>query len=69
MTTTMMQLKNKINSRYNASNNYNTIWICYRCNLTFHDGAIVSLHDEISQHYARKVESFQTKQGGESNAR
>lgn len=66
---TMIELKNKINSRYDLSDNCNTFWICYRCNLTFRDASIVSLHDEISKHYARKVESFQTKQGGVSNAR
>lgn len=66
---TAMIQKNKNNSRYDAADDCNTIWICYRCNLTFHDGSIVSLHDKISKHYARKVESFQTKQGGEVNAR
>ena len=69
MVTTMIQTKDKANSRYDASDDCHTIWICYRCNLTFHEGSVVSLHDEISKHCARKVEYSQAKQGGASNAR
>lgn len=64
----MIQTKNKTNPRYDTSDGGHTIWICYRCNLTFHEGSVVSLHDEISKHCARKVESSQAKQGGANNA-
>jgi hypothetical protein len=64
----MSKIENK-NSRYNGSpGSCNTIWICYICNLTFHDGSIAHLHDNISKHTARKVESFPTKPGGASSA-
>jgi len=67
--TGMIQPKNKIDSKYDTSGDCNTIWICYRCNLTFHNGWLVSLHDEISKHYARRIDLFQAKQGGTSDAR
>jgi hypothetical protein len=31
-------------------------WICYRCNLIFHEESMASLHKEISDHSPRMVE-------------
>ncbi|MFZ0183204.1 MAG: hypothetical protein WBV92_03125 [Nitrosotalea sp.] len=33
-----------------------SFWICYRCNLTFHDESSVTLHNEITKHSTRKIE-------------
>ncbi|MDE1873013.1 MAG: hypothetical protein KGH99_06005 [Thaumarchaeota archaeon] len=33
-----------------------TFWICYRCNLTFHEESSLSLHKEVTNHSARKIE-------------
>jgi len=53
-----------INKQNNgASKQHNTIWICYRCNLTFHEESIAALHDTITNHPARKIETLQTKGG------
>ena len=53
-----------INKQHNgAPKQSNTVWICYRCNLTFHEESIASLHDTITNHCARKIETFHTKGG------
>jgi len=63
--TTIPAIENDTMSRQEIhSKNCNTIWICYRCNLTFHKESIVLLHNKISKHSARKIEFSQTKHGG-----
>ncbi|MFZ1075817.1 MAG: hypothetical protein WAN47_00115 [Nitrosotalea sp.] len=37
-------------------------WICYRCNLTLHEKSSVSLHNEITNHSARKIEFSVSKE-------
>ena len=55
--TTMPTIKNEIKPlRNTTSENYNTIWVCYRCNLTFHEESTVSIHNDITKHSARKIE-------------
>ncbi|TLX69501.1 MAG: hypothetical protein E6L05_05660 [Thaumarchaeota archaeon] len=42
-----------------GSNNLSTLttfWICYKCNLTFHEESTLSLHEEVTNHSARKIE-------------
>jgi hypothetical protein len=34
-------------------------WMCYRCNLTFHEESSVSLHNDITKHSARMIEFSQ----------
>ena len=53
-----------INKQTNATTKqHNVIWMCYRCNLTFNDESIAALHDTITNHCARKIETLQTKGG------
>ena len=60
-----MTRTNKIKMPYNKiSEGSNPIWICYRCNLTFHESSAAYLHDMISNHPARKVEYLKKNQGG-----
>ncbi|TLX85268.1 MAG: hypothetical protein E6K98_00580 [Thaumarchaeota archaeon] len=54
---TIPTIQNKIKIQSNAcSGSRNTIWICYRCNLTFNQESIVSLHGDITKHSVRKIE-------------